>query len=109
MSTANARSKSPYVAAVLLGTALSAPGPRHAAAGTPSEATLRAVNDLVRYCTACWRNARLPADCWGDCTQEVFHRLLERVPTEVWGSILRSEGEDRRELVRAIDAVKKRF
>jgi RNA polymerase sigma factor (sigma-70 family) len=109
MSTVNARSKSPYVAAVLLGTALSALGPGHATASTQSDATLRAVNDLGRYCTACWRNARLPADCWGDCTQEVFHRLLERVPTEVWGEILRSDGEDRRELVRAIDAVKKRF
>jgi hypothetical protein len=74
-----------------------------------SEVTQRAINDLGRYCTACWRNARLPADTWNDCTQEVFHRLLERVPTNVWGLILRSDGEDRREFVRAIDAVKKRY
>jgi RNA polymerase sigma factor (sigma-70 family) len=107
MSIVNARAKSPYVAAVLIG-ALSALGPGHASAGTQSEGTLRAVNDLGRYCTACWRNARLPTDCWGDCTQEVFHRLLERVPTDVWGQILRSDGDDHREFVRAIDAVKKR-
>jgi RNA polymerase sigma factor (sigma-70 family) len=94
---------------VLLGTALTAFGPGHASAATQSESTLRAINDLGRYCTACWRNARLPADAWNDCTQEVFHRLLERIPTEAWGYILRSDGEDRREFVRAIDAVKKRF
>jgi RNA polymerase sigma factor (sigma-70 family) len=108
MSTQTVSRKRPYVAAVLLGTALTAFGPGHAAAGTQSDATLRAVNDLGRYCTACWRNARLPADCWGDCTQEVFHRLLERVPTDAWARILRSDSEDRREFVRAIDAVKKR-
>jgi len=107
-SSTATRSKRPYVAAVLLGTALTALSPGQAAAAPVSEATLRAVNDLGRYCTACWRNARLPADCWSDCTQEVFHRLLERIPTEVWGTILRSDSEERREFVRAIDAVKKR-
>jgi RNA polymerase sigma factor (sigma-70 family) len=107
MSSRDARPKRPYVAAMLLGTALSAFGSGQAMAA-PSGATLRAVNDLGRYCTACWRNARLPADSWGDCTQEVFHRLLERVPTDVWAGILKSDGEDRREFVRAIDAVKKR-
>ncbi len=106
MSSRTARPKRPYVAAVLLGT-LTALGTGQAVAAPASDAT-RAVNDLGRYCTACWRNARLPADSWGDCTQEVFSRLLERVPTEVWGAILRSDGEDRREFLRAIDAVKKR-
>jgi RNA polymerase sigma factor (sigma-70 family) len=108
MSIPTTRPKRPYVAAVLLGTALSALGQGHAAASTSSDSTLRAVNDLGRYCTACWRNARLPADSWADCTQEVFSRLLDRIPTEGWGVILRSDGEDRREFVRAIDAVKKR-
>jgi RNA polymerase sigma factor (sigma-70 family) len=102
------RSKRPYVAAMLLGTALTALSSGHAVATPVSESTLRAANDLGRYCTACWRNARLPADSWGDCTQEVFCRLLERVPTEAWGAILRSDGEDHREFIRAIDAVKKR-
>src|SRR5439155_10101401 len=85
--------------AMVLGTALSALG---------GEASAQTVNDLSRYCTACWRNARLPADCWTDCTQEVFTRLLERVPSQDWGGLLRVEGEERRELMRAIDAVKKR-
>jgi RNA polymerase sigma factor (sigma-70 family) len=47
-------------------------------------------------------------DRWNDCTQEVFRRLLERVEPEGWNGLLQSEGEDRREFLRAIDAVKKR-
>jgi RNA polymerase sigma factor (sigma-70 family) len=89
--------------AMVLGTALSALGPAQARADAE-----RAVGDLGRYCTACWRNARLPADAWGDCTQEVFRRLLERVPPEGWGALLQGESEERREFLRAIDAVKKR-
>jgi RNA polymerase sigma factor (sigma-70 family) len=91
--------------AVVLGTALSAFGPEVAQA---AEAPQKAVQNLGRYCTTCWRNARLPADAWEDCTQEVFRRLLERVPTSRWGCALRAEGEERREFLRAIDAVKKR-
>jgi RNA polymerase sigma factor (sigma-70 family) len=87
--------------AVVLGTALSAFSPGQ-------EARAEAISDLGRYCTACWRNARLPADAWGDCTQEVFRRLLERVPAASWDRVLSAEGEERREFVRAIDAVKKR-
>jgi RNA polymerase sigma factor (sigma-70 family) len=93
--------------AVVLGTALSALG-GPAQATTAAEGTVQAINDLGRYCTTCWRNARLPADCWGDCTQEVFRRLLERVPTADWGQALRADGQERREFLRAIDAVKKR-
>jgi RNA polymerase sigma factor (sigma-70 family) len=93
------------VAAVVLGTALSAIGSAEAAT---SEDTLRAVNDISRYCTACWRNARLSPDCWTDCTQDVFIRLLERVQPNAWQRVLSTDGEERRELVRAIDAVKKR-
>ena len=89
------------VVAMVLGTALSTLG------ATP-DVNAKTVNDLSRYCTACWRNARLPADCWPDCTQEVFSRLLERVPTASWDQTLADEGLERRELVRAIDAVKKR-
>jgi RNA polymerase sigma factor (sigma-70 family) len=88
--------------AMVLGSALSTLGPSAEAASTQT------VNDISRYCTACWRNARLPADCWTDCTQEVFTRLLERVPTGDWGRLLRVEDDERREFLRAIDAVKKR-
>jgi RNA polymerase sigma factor (sigma-70 family) len=87
--------------AMVLGTALST-------LGTAPAANAKTVNDLSRYCTACWRNARLPADCWPDCTQEVFTRLLERVPQASWCQTLSDEGQERREFLRAIDAVKKR-
>jgi RNA polymerase sigma factor (sigma-70 family) len=45
---------------------------------------------------------------WPDCTQEVFVRLLERVPQDSWDDALRKEGDERKELLRAIDCVKKR-
>jgi RNA polymerase sigma factor (sigma-70 family) len=108
MSPANDKSNRPhkrkYLLAVVLGTTLSAVG----TAGQAAEVSPRAITDISRYCTACWRNARLHPDSWNDCTQEVFCRLLERVTPATWDQILQSEGEERRELVRAIDAVKKR-
>src|SRR5579885_1047863 len=100
--------KRPYVMAVFLGTALSvSAAPGQAAVQTAPE-TAQAIADMSRYCSTCWRNARLPMDSWGDCTQEVFRRLLERVPTDTWDQVLHSEGEERREFLRAIDTVKKR-
>jgi RNA polymerase sigma factor (sigma-70 family) len=102
------RSNNPYMVAVVLGTALAASAPGQLKAAPASEATLEAIADMGRYCSTCWRNARLPADCWTDCTQEVFSRMLERVPADAWSQVLRGEGEERREFFRAIDAVKKR-
>jgi RNA polymerase sigma factor (sigma-70 family) len=104
------RSGNPYVVAMVLGTALTTFSAAEAAAATASVAppAAKAVADLDRYCTACWRNARLPLSAWPDCTQEVFRRLLERVPPVAWDRVLGDEGEERREFVRAIDAVKKR-
>jgi RNA polymerase sigma factor (sigma-70 family) len=96
-----------YVVAMVLGTALSAFGPSPSLAA-PSEGTTRALVDLSRYCTACWRNARLNPECWPDCTQEVFCRLLARVQPDAWNKVLGAEGEERREFLRAIDTVKKR-
>src|SRR6476469_6920891 len=64
---------------------------------TAAEVPPQAVNDVGRYCTSCWRNARLPVDAWGDCTQEVFRRLLERVPASRWDLTLRADGDERRE------------
>ena len=100
-------SRRPYIVAMALGAALTALGPQ-AADAHAAETTGRAVNDMGRYCTTCWRNARLPIDHWGDCTQEVFSRMLERVPTHAWTRVLQDEGEEHREFLRAIDAVKKR-
>jgi RNA polymerase sigma factor (sigma-70 family) len=97
-----------YVVALMLGTALSTLGPATGTAAEAPQASVRAVNDLSRYCTTCWRNARLNPDCWTDCTQEVLVRLLERVPQQDWDQVLDKEGEERREFVRAIDTVKKR-
>jgi RNA polymerase sigma factor (sigma-70 family) len=94
-----------YLAAVVLGTALATMGASEASA---AESGSRAVNDVGRYCSACWRNARLPLDRWGDCTQEVFSRLLQRVPLTNWSNLWNLETPERRELLRAIDAVKKR-
>ena len=91
--------------AMVLGTAIAALG-SSARAGEP--APDRAVNDISRYCSSCWRNARLPADLWGDCTQDVFQRLLERVPTTRWTAVFTPEGAERQEFLRAIDTVKKR-
>src|SRR5215469_8497699 len=100
-------SKRPYMVAVALGAALTAFG-SSAQPAQAAEATGRAVADMGRYCTTCWRNARLPIDSWGDCTQEVFSRMLERVATDAWTRVLQNEGDERREFLRAIDAVKKR-
>jgi RNA polymerase sigma factor (sigma-70 family) len=100
--TPNRRS---VVVAVMLGTAALLTASSRAGA---AEADLGAVTDISRYCTACWRNARLPADSWTDCTQDVFTRLLERVAPDAWHSVLRADGDERREFIRAIDAVKKR-
>ncbi|QEL20256.1 sigma-70 RNA polymerase sigma factor region 4 domain-containing protein [Limnoglobus roseus] len=99
------RSSRSLMVAVVLGTALTAMGTEaRATAKTESQA----ITDISKYCTACWRNARLPEDRWGDCTQQVLTRLLERVEQEKWGSILAEETSERKEFLRAIDAVKKR-
>src|SRR5262249_10652203 len=107
MSSKHKSNRRPYMVAVVLGTALSALGSAPAAVAE-APATLRAVADMSRYCTTCWRNARLHPDCWGDCTQEVLQRMLERVTPDAWDQALQSDGEERREFLRAIDRVKKR-
>jgi RNA polymerase sigma factor (sigma-70 family) len=105
----NSRNKRrPYVVAMMLGTALSTLGAAPAPAAQVPAETAQAITDISKYCTACWRNARLDPDCWQDCTQEVFCRLLDRISSDDWGRILASDGEERKELVRAIDTVKKR-
>lgn len=109
--SAAARSRS-VMMAVVLGTAMTAgegqaSAPRDSVAAS-ADVSSDAVRDITRYCQVCWRNARLPADRWDDCTQLVFTRLLERVAPDKWASLLRDEDENRREFIRAIDAVKKR-
>jgi len=68
------------------------------------------VRDIQRYCTVCWRNARLDPRLWDDCTQEVCCRLLSkaRVGQLDMTQVLAEDTPERRELVRAIDMVRKR-
>jgi DNA-directed RNA polymerase specialized sigma subunit len=106
MDTGKSPKRNRYLAAVVLGTALAAAGPAQAAPA--SQVSGQAIQDISRYCTACWRNARLPVDRWSDCTQEVLSRLLERLEPEAWENVLTSDSEERKEFIRAIDAVKKR-
>jgi RNA polymerase sigma factor (sigma-70 family) len=98
------RLKRGSMAALVVGAALSAIGPSPAAVSVQEGAVV----GISRYCSTCWRHARLPHDAWDDCTQDVFCRLLERVSPEAWDRILSQEADERRELIRAVDAVKKR-
>src|SRR5271169_4240801 len=68
------------------------------------------VRDIQRYCTACWRNARLDPRLWDDCTQEVCCRLLTKAREGRLDmtQVLADDTPERRELVRAIDMVRKR-
>gem|GEM_PF-358944 len=68
------------------------------------------VRDIQRYCTVCWRNARLDPRLWDDCTQEVCCRLLTKARDGQLdlGQVLADDTPERRELVRAIDMVRKR-
>ena len=100
---AGRRSRSLLVA-VVMGAALTFSGEK-AQAAQPTE---QSVSDVSRYCQVCWRNARLHPDTWSDATQEVLTRLLERVEASRWSTLLKNDGEERREFFRAIDAVKKR-
>jgi RNA polymerase sigma factor (sigma-70 family) len=97
----------PYLMAVVLGTAIAAMGSE--ATADAGEISPKAITNISRYCTACWRNARLPQDQWNDCTQEVLTRLLKNLPARSWEQALANETEERREFIRAIDAVKKRY
>jgi hypothetical protein len=68
------------------------------------------VRDIQRYCTACWRNARLDPRLWDDCTQEVCCRLLTKAREGQIDltQVLADDTPERREFVRAIDMVRKR-
>lgn len=85
-------------------------GSKESASPEISEAD--AMVHIQQYCTVCWRNAHLPADQWGDATQEVFMRLLECIPQERWGEVFHEDhatDSPHREFLRAIDTVKKRI
>jgi RNA polymerase sigma factor (sigma-70 family) len=80
------------------------------AALTASASESDLVHNIQRYCAVCWRNARLDPGVWDDCTQEVCCRLLTkaRAGQLELGLVLAEDTPERRELVRAIDMVRKR-
>jgi hypothetical protein len=80
------------------------------AALTASATETDVVRDIQRYCTVCWRNARLDPRLWEDCTQEVCCRLLTKARAGQLDltQVLAEDSSERRELVRAIDMVRKR-
>lgn len=80
------------------------------AALTASASESDLVHNIQRYCAVCWRNARLDPGVWDDCTQEVCCRLLTkaRAGDLNLALVLADDTAERRELVRAIDTVRKR-
>lgn len=80
------------------------------AALTSQAAESDLLHDIQRYCAVCWRNARLDPGLWEDCTQEVCCRLLgkARAGELDLNKVLAEDSPERRELVRAIDMVRKR-
>lgn len=80
------------------------------AAFTASAPESELVRGIQRYCVACWRNAHLDPGVWDDCTQEVCCRLLTKARSGQLDlmRVLSDETPERRELVRAIDMVRKR-
>ena len=80
------------------------------AALTASASEPELVRGIQRYCTVCWQNARLDPGLWDDCTQEVCCRLLgkARAGQLDLNLVLAEDTQERRELVRAIDMVRKR-
>ncbi len=80
------------------------------AAITAQAAESDLIHDIQRYCAVCWRNARLDPILWDDCTQEVCCRLLTKARAGELdlNRVLAEDTTERRELVRAIDMVRKR-
>ena len=80
------------------------------AALTASAGESELVNNIQRYCAVCWRNAHLDPGLWDDCTQEVCCRLLSKARAGELdlNLVLADDTPERRELVRAIDMVRKR-
>src|SRR5258708_288017 len=68
------------------------------------------VHNIQRYCAVCWRNAQLDPGLWDDCTQEVCCRLLTKARAGELdlNLVLADDTPERRELIRAIDMVRKR-
>jgi RNA polymerase sigma factor (sigma-70 family) len=105
MKTIADATKRTFMTAVMMGATLTS----LALADTAQACNGQTIQNISRYCNSCWRNARVSPDLWTDCTQEVFVRLMERVDVSRWETLLTNvENPERKEFLRAIDAVKKR-
>jgi hypothetical protein len=93
---------------VLIGVFVVAPNRVQACSVQPlSESEV--VQQIQRYCTVSWRNANLPRAEWGDCSQQLFCELLQRVHRQhLELAIAHDESDERRELNRAIWRIIKR-
>jgi DNA-directed RNA polymerase specialized sigma24 family protein len=70
----------------------------------------QAIEGFKQYSTTSWRAAGMPADTWEDGTQEVYLRMLKRVPRERWMIALsEKQSFERLELKRAVWTVIKRY
>jgi hypothetical protein len=80
------------------------------AALTAQASELELVHNIQKYCAVCWRNAHLDPGLWDDCTQEVCCTLLAKARAGELdlNMVLAEDTPERRELVRAIDMVRKR-
>ena len=64
---------------------------------------------IQAYCIRSWLNAGIPRQEWDDCTQDVYLRLLSRLPgNQLSVAIHESESDARRELNRAIWTISQR-
>jgi RNA polymerase sigma factor (sigma-70 family) len=72
-------------------------------AGSPCSGETRAIEQVERYCATSWRNAGIPQQEWGDCTQDTLAGLLERVPEQqLDAAFADARSRERRELKRAV-------
>jgi len=83
---------------------------RNSAPPAPVHDEMPSIDAIQRYCTTSWRNARIAPQDWTDCTQEVFVRLLDRLPRDrISAAIDDSASEERRELNRSIWSTARRW
>ena len=77
-------------------------------AATTADAAV--LSRIERYCTVSWQNAGISPQDWGDCTQDAFVELLERISREGWRTAVENpQSDERRELNRTVWRIVKRW
>lgn len=100
--------KTLWYAVVLIGVFVVAPS-RVQAFSVQRLSESEIVQQIQRYCTVSWRNANVPRAEWGDCSQQLFCELLQRVHRRhLEIAVSQDESDERRELNRAIWRIVKR-